>query len=84
MASVPLDDLVLMPEVDARRALAGEAVTLRVLAPVGPYAGVGALRVLRVKALEAGVELVCGYEAYDPFDKVTPPLRHAQDDGAKE
>lgn len=69
-----LDHLVLMPEVDARRALASQAVVLRVLAPVGHYAGRGTLRVLRVRPLvrqahhdEPVVELVCGYEAYERF-----------------
>jgi hypothetical protein len=62
---VPLEDLVLMSEVDARRALAGQALLLRVLAPVGTYAGRGTLRVLRVRAAANAVELVCGYEAYD-------------------
>ena len=59
------EDLVLMLESDARRALAGPAISLRVLAPVGHFAGRGALRVLRVKPDQRGVELVCGYEAYD-------------------
>lgn len=62
-----LDHLVLMPEVDARRALASQAVVLRVLAPVGHYAGRGMLRVLRVRPHDEVVELVCGYEAYEPF-----------------
>lgn len=68
---MPLEDLILMPEPDARRALAGQDVALRVLAPVGTYAGRGTLRVLRVKPFEVVqgdkggvVELVCGYEAY--------------------
>lgn len=65
---MPLDDLVLMPEVDARRALAGQPVAVRVLAPVGHYAGRGTLRVLRVRPFEAPagekIELVCGYESY--------------------
>ncbi len=72
LTAMPLDHLVLMPEVDARRALAGQAVALRVLAPVGHYAGRGALRVLRARPrpLTAGaagsvIELVCGYEAYE-------------------
>lgn len=63
---MPLDDLVLMPEVDARRALAGQRIAFRVLAPVGAYAGRGTLRVLRVRAADGEVELVCGYEAYKP------------------
>lgn len=69
---MPLEDLVLLPEVDARRALSGHDVMLRVLAPVGHYAGRGTLRVLRVRPMTKGdgrgVELVCGYEAYEPFD----------------
>lgn len=60
-----LDHLVLMPEVDARRALASQTVALRVLAPVGHYAGRGTLRVLRVRPHGEVVELVCGYEAYE-------------------
>jgi hypothetical protein len=69
--AVPLEDLVMMPEVDARRALAGERVAFSVLAPVGPYAGRGTLRVLRVQPLISGgrdesvIELVCGYESYE-------------------
>lgn len=63
------EDLVLMPEVDARRALAGRPIAFSVLAPVGAYAGRGTLRVLRVRPGKAqgdsGVELICGYEAYD-------------------
>ena len=71
---MPLEDLVLMPEVDARRALAGSVVRLTVLAPLGSYAGCGTLRVLRARP-EANsaadctsllrVDLVCGYEAYE-------------------
>jgi hypothetical protein len=70
---MPLEELVLMPEVDARRALSGQTIVLRVLAPVGAYAGRGTLRVLRARPAAAVreahhdevVELVCGYEAYD-------------------
>jgi hypothetical protein len=69
---VSLEDLVLMPEVDARRALAGRPIAFSVLAPVGAYAGRGTLRVLRVRPNsfdgaqgDNGVELICGYEAYD-------------------
>ncbi|HKU68682.1 MAG TPA: hypothetical protein VJP85_12970 [Candidatus Baltobacteraceae bacterium] len=65
MASPSLDELVLMPEVDARRALAAQSVVLRVLAPVGHYAGCGTLRVLRIRPQEEHIEMVCGYEAYD-------------------
>lgn len=62
---MPLEDLVLMPETDARRALAGERIAFSVLAPVGSYAGRGVLRVLRVKPAADAVELLCGYEAYE-------------------
>lgn len=62
---MPLEDLVLMPEVDARRALAGEALAFSVLAPVGAYLGRGVLRVLRVKPADSAIELVCGYESYE-------------------
>lgn len=76
---MPLEDLVLMPEVEARRALAGRRILFRVLAPVGAYAGRGCLRVLRVRAPfdgaqgeggEGRVELICGYESYEPFEKL--------------
>jgi len=60
-----LEDLVLMPEVDARRALAGNDLSISLLAPVGSYAGRGVLRVLRVKPQGERIELVCGYEAYE-------------------
>jgi len=62
---VPLEDLVLMPETDARRALAGEALAFSLLAPVGAYAGRGVLRVLRVKPAGGAIELLCGYESYE-------------------
>lgn len=67
---MPLDQLVLMPEVDARRALAGESIAMRVLAPVGSYAGCGVLRVLRAQPVDDVVQLVCGYEGYDRLDTV--------------
>jgi hypothetical protein len=75
---VPLQDLVLMPESDARRALGDQPIALRVLAPVGGYAGCGKLRVLRVLVRQCQrpevskghhdtgemIELDCGYESY--------------------
>ncbi|HEX5275404.1 MAG TPA: hypothetical protein VFW34_09010 [Candidatus Rubrimentiphilum sp.] len=59
-----------MPEVHARRHLRGRVAVLSVLAPVGPFAGKGALRVLRVLAHgeagdEARLEVTCGYESYE-------------------
>ena len=62
---MPLEDLVLMPEVQARRALSAHDIAFSVLAPVGSYAGCGTLRVLRVRAQAGRVELICGYESYD-------------------
>ena len=73
---MPLEDLVLMPEVDARKALAGQPLTFCVLSPVGHYAGRGVLRVLRVRPRDGRIELVCGYEAYEP-------LRAAQGPGTR-
>jgi hypothetical protein len=69
-----LQDLVLMPETQARRALSGQKMLLRVLAPVGAYAGCGTLRVLRMRPHGDAVELVCGYEAYDRITEA-PRLR---------
>jgi len=64
-----LEDLVLMPEVHARRALGGQPILFSLLAPVGAYLGCGALRVLRVRPSESRVELVCGYESYERVTK---------------
>jgi hypothetical protein len=61
-------DLTLMPEVHARAALAGRAVRLSVLAPVGGWLGVGTLRVLRTTERNDAIELVCGYESYQRFE----------------
>ncbi len=72
---------MLVPEVQARRALRGRRLRLRVLAPYGSWIGCGTLRVLRLKIDEpvalrldqddAGeadreVELTVGYESYQP------------------
>jgi hypothetical protein len=54
-----------MPETEARRLMRGRVAAFSVLAPVGLFAGKGALRVLRATAVADGVELVCGYEAYE-------------------
>lgn len=64
------DNLTLMPEVDARAALAGRRVRFSVLAPIGAWAGCGTLRVLRAipllgEAGNDGMELICGYESYE-------------------
>ncbi len=44
---------MLMPEVDARRALAGRRVRFSVLAPFGRWLGCGTLRVLRASRIRA-------------------------------
>ncbi len=63
------EDLVMMPWTQARAALAGHALRLRVLAPPYPAVGVGALRLLRVAALagehDGALELTCGYDGYE-------------------
>lgn len=58
------DDLVLLPETAARRILGTRPLAFSVLAPLGAFAGSGALRVLRVRESESRIELVCGYESY--------------------
>jgi hypothetical protein len=63
------EDLILAREVDARRALRGRRVRFSVLAPLGPWVGCGALRVLRLKTTEDEVaELVAGYERYERYE----------------
>ena len=63
-------EIVLMPERDARRALRGSSVRLSVLHPLGAWAGVGTLRVLRVRTLpDETIELVTGYESYVQLDR---------------
>ncbi|HEY6325891.1 MAG TPA: hypothetical protein VIW73_05160 [Candidatus Cybelea sp.] len=59
------DDLILMPEVQARRVLANRPIRLHTLVPYGAWIGCGALRVLRLKIEEDGsADLVVGYESY--------------------
>jgi hypothetical protein len=60
-----MPDVTLMPEVQARAALAGRAIRLSVLAPVGAPLGVGTLRVLRAIERAEYIDLVCGYESYE-------------------
>lgn len=70
-ADLALEDLLLMPEPKARRALQGRAAVFLLLAPVDAIAGRGVLRVLRARPIqhreqdgEPPIELVCGYESY--------------------
>jgi hypothetical protein len=58
------EDLALIPEVEARRALGKRPIRLRVLAPYGGWTGFGTLRVLRLRMNDGEVELVAGYESY--------------------
>jgi hypothetical protein len=61
------EELILVPEVQARRALRNYALRLHVLAPHGAWLGCGALRVLRLKINEdRSAEIVAGYESYRP------------------
>jgi hypothetical protein len=64
------EDLVLVPEVEARRALRGRRIRVRMVAPLGAWIGCGKLRVLRLSVqpalgdAEEIAELAVGYEAY--------------------
>jgi len=58
------EDLVLLPEVEARRALRGRRIRLQMVAPIGPWIGCGTLRVLRLTETEEVAEIAVGYEAY--------------------
>lgn len=64
-----LEDVVMMPWTQARAALAGHSLRVRVLAPPYPAAGVGTLRLLRVAVLggahDGAYELTCGYDGYE-------------------
>lgn len=60
-----IDDVILVPEVLARRALGDRPIRLQMLVPVGSWIGCGALRVLRLKVDEGGfADLTVGYESY--------------------
>ena len=61
------EELILVPEVQARRALRDLALRLHVLAPHGAWLGCGVLRVLRLKINEDHTaDVVAGYESYRP------------------
>ncbi len=64
-----LEDLVMMPWTQARSALAGRALRLRLVTPPYPAVGVGELRLLRVAVLggahDGAYELTCGYDGYE-------------------
>ncbi len=60
------DDLVLVPEVQARRLLGDRRIRMQMLAPYGEWTGRGTLRVLRLRTNGDEVELTVGYESYGP------------------
>jgi len=55
----------LLPEVEARAALAGRDLLLRVLRPPYPALGTGTLRVLRVREGDEKIEVIAGYDGYE-------------------
>ena len=60
-----MNELVLLPEVDARRVLRDRRLRLSLLAPFGQWVGRGTLRVLRVADGDGETELTVGYESYE-------------------
>ncbi len=72
-----MNDLTLMPEVDARRALREHRLRLCVLVPYGGWIGCGTLRVLRLKVHDdESATLTAGYESYR---RLRPEPRRARD-----
>jgi len=70
-----LDDgqLVLMPEVQARRALQsrGDRIHVILLRPVFNAVGCGMLRVLRIRPAkgDADLEVIAGYDSYERIER---------------
>ncbi len=66
-------DLILMPEVQARRLLQseGKPITLTILRPVVPAFGCGKLRALRIRPRkqESELEVVAGYDWYERIER---------------
>jgi hypothetical protein len=61
-------DLILLREVEARRAFENRPIRLQMLAPFGAWLGQGALRVLRLRMdADGDVEMTVGYESYRPW-----------------
>ena len=59
------EDLILLPEVRARRVLGDRQIRLHLLAPYGTWVGCGTLRVLRLKINEdRSADMTAGYESY--------------------
>lgn len=66
---IATEDLILMPEVQARRALLGRRLHLDVLAPLGNHLGRGRLRVLRITTnADESLDVTAGYESYERID----------------
>ena len=63
-----ISDLALATEVDARNALPGRALSLRMLLPPYPAIGLGRLRVLRVRERDGETEMLCSYEGYERLE----------------
>jgi len=70
-----VNELTLVPEVDARRALREHRLRLSVLAPYGAWIGCGTLRVLRLKMNDDESVLTVGYESYRRFSEAAPSAR---------
>ncbi len=73
-----MNELVLLPEVDARRALDARRLRVSLLAPFGHWLGRGTLRVLRVISSDDGTELTLGYESYERADELFDDERAAE------
>jgi hypothetical protein len=59
------EELILMPEVQARRMLQTRPIRLQVLSPAGAWIGAGELRVLCVNvAADGSADVTAGYESY--------------------
>ncbi len=56
---------VLLPEVEARRALAGRPLRLLLIAPPYRAVGVGVLRALRIAERDGVTEIAAGYDRYE-------------------
>ena len=66
---ISTDDLILMPEVCARRALLDRRLHISVLAPLGNHLGRGALRVLRIVTnQDESLDMIVGYESYERIE----------------
>ena len=58
-------EFVLAPESYVRAALPNTRLAIRMLVPPFSALGVGRLRVLRLREIAEGTEMLCGYERYE-------------------